>query len=144
MAGELEVIVATNAFGMGIDKADIRFVVHHEFPKSLEAYYQETGRAGRDGLPSTAFLTYGLQDVVLHRKMVESSEADELHKRMEGQRLNAMLGYCEVTSCRRQVLLHHFGDRLRPGAGRVDQRHVDLGGSQRHPPHQHPDLRRER
>jgi ATP-dependent DNA helicase RecQ len=89
-------------------------------PSGLEAYYQETGRAGRDGLPATALLTYGLQDVVLRRRMLETSEADELHKRAERQRLDAMLAYCELVTCRRQTLLRHFGDELPEPCGNCD------------------------
>ncbi|MCK9997309.1 MAG: DNA helicase RecQ, partial [Candidatus Krumholzibacteria bacterium] len=114
------VIVATIAFGMGIDKPDVRFVLHLDMPSGLEAYYQETGRAGRDGLPATALLTYGLQDVVLRRRMLESSGADDLHKRIERQRLEAMLAYCELVTCRRQVLLNHFGDDLPEPCGNCD------------------------
>jgi len=114
------VIVATIAFGMGIDKPDVRFVLHLDMPSGLEAYYQETGRAGRDGLPATALLTYGLQDVVLRRRMLESSGADNLHKRIERQRLEAMLAYCELVTCRRQVLLRHFGDYLPEPCGNCD------------------------
>ena len=106
------VMVATIAFGMGIDKPDVRFVIHNDMPSGLEAYYQETGRAGRDGLPATALLTYGLQDVVLRRRMLENSEADDRHKRIERQRLEAMLAWCELVTCRRQALLRHFGDDL--------------------------------
>ncbi|MBF0183135.1 MAG: DNA helicase RecQ [Magnetococcales bacterium] len=104
------IIVATIAFGMGIDKPDVRFVAHLDLPKSLEAYYQETGRAGRDGLAADAFLTYGMEDVVLLRRLIESSEAEERFKRIEMRKLEALLGYCETTSCRRRVLLNAFGD----------------------------------
>jgi ATP-dependent DNA helicase RecQ len=114
------VIVATIAFGMGIDKPDVRFVLHLDMPSGLEAYYQETGRAGRDGLPATALLTYGLQDVVLRRRMLESSGADDLHKRIERQRLESMLAYCELVTCRRQVLLNHFGDEMPEPCGNCD------------------------
>jgi len=114
------VMVATIAFGMGIDKPDVRFVAHLDLPRSLEAYYQETGRAGRDGLPATAWLAYGLQDVITLRKMAEASEADELHKRRERQRLDAMLGYCELASCRRRALLAHFGESLDDDCGNCD------------------------
>ena len=114
------VIVATIAFGMGIDKPDVRFVLHLDMPSGLEAYYQETGRAGRDGLPATALMTYGLQDVVLRRRMLESSGADDLHKRIERQRLESMLAYCELVTCRRQVLLNHFGETMPDPCGNCD------------------------
>ncbi|MFM8331137.1 MAG: DNA helicase RecQ [Candidatus Methylumidiphilus sp.] len=114
------IVVATIAFGMGIDKPNVRFVAHLDLPKSLEAYYQETGRAGRDGLPANAWMVYGLQDVIALRRMVEESEADELHKRVERHKLDAMLGFCELTSCRRQTLLGYFGDRLDQPCGNCD------------------------
>ncbi len=104
------IMVATIAFGMGIDKPDVRFVAHIDLPKSLEAYYQETGRAGRDGAPSTAWMVYGLQDVIQLRQMLDGSEGSEEHKRIERHRLDAMLGLCEITSCRRQAILHYFGE----------------------------------
>ncbi|MDX1432810.1 MAG: DNA helicase RecQ [Gammaproteobacteria bacterium] len=114
------VIVATIAFGMGIDKPNVRFVAHLDLPKSIEAYYQETGRAGRDGLPADAWMVYGLQDVIRLRQMLETSEAAERHKRVERGKLEAMLGYCEVTSCRRQVLLAHFDEVLEQPCGNCD------------------------
>ncbi|KAA3628896.1 MAG: DNA helicase RecQ [Proteobacteria bacterium] len=114
------IIVATIAFGMGIDKPDVRFVAHLNLPKSLEAYYQETGRAGRDGLPADAWMSYGLQDVITLRQMMESSEADEQHKRVERHKLDAMLGFCELTTCRRQALLAYFGDHLDQPCGNCD------------------------
>ncbi|MFI9309766.1 DNA helicase RecQ [Streptomyces triculaminicus] len=103
------VMVATIAFGMGIDKPDVRFVAHLDLPKSVEGYYQETGRAGRDGLPSTAWLAYGLQDVVQQRKMIDGSEGDDAHRRRLGTHLDAMLALCETVSCRRVRLLEYFG-----------------------------------
>ncbi|WP_213008200.1 DNA helicase RecQ [Actinoplanes toevensis] len=109
------VMVATIAFGMGIDKPDVRFVAHLDLPKSVEGYYQETGRAGRDGLPSTAWLAYGLQDVVQQRKMIESSDGDAAHRRNASQHLDAMLALCETVSCRRGQLLAYFGQREAEG-----------------------------
>jgi len=114
------IMVATIAFGMGIDKPDVRFVAHLDMPKTIEAYYQETGRAGRDGAPATALLLYGLQDVIKLREMMASSEGNEEFKRAEQQRLNAMLGLCEVTSCRRQVVLRYFGEELAQPCGNCD------------------------
>lgn len=114
------IMVATIAFGMGIDKPDVRFVAHLDLPKSIEAYYQETGRAGRDGLPATAWMVYGLQDVIKLRQMLDQSNGSEEHKRTERQRLDAMLGLCEITSCRRQSLLHYFGDTLDKPCGNCD------------------------
>jgi ATP-dependent DNA helicase RecQ len=105
------VMVATIAFGMGIDKPDVRFVVHLDLPKSVEGYYQETGRAGRDGLPSTAWLAYGLQDVVQQRKMIDTSEGDDAHRRRLGSHLDAMLALCETVECRRVRLLAYFGQK---------------------------------
>jgi ATP-dependent DNA helicase RecQ len=104
------VMVATIAFGMGIDKPDVRFVAHLDLPKSVEGYYQETGRAGRDGLPSTAWLAYGLQDVVQQRRMIDQSEGDRAHRQRLGQHLDAMLALCETLQCRRVQLLDYFGE----------------------------------
>ena len=114
------VIVATIAFGMGIDKPDVRFVAHVDLPKSVEAYYQETGRSGRDGEPAQAWMIYGLQDVVRLRQMLEDSETDEQHKRIERGKLDALLGWCEITTCRRAALLRYFGDEPPDACGNCD------------------------
>lgn len=114
------IIVATIAFGMGIDKPNVRFVAHLDMPKSIEAYYQETGRAGRDGEDATALLFYGMEDVVKLSQMAANSEGSEEFKRHERQRLNAMLGLCEMTSCRRQALLHYFDDMMDSPCGNCD------------------------
>jgi len=108
------VMVATIAFGMGIDKPDVRFVAHLDLPKSVEGYYQETGRAGRDGLASTAWLSYGLQDVVQQRKLIDSSAGDEAHRRRQSQHLDAMLALCETVGCRRVQMLGYFGEQSEP------------------------------
>jgi ATP-dependent DNA helicase RecQ len=104
------VMVATIAFGMGIDKPDVRFVLHVDLPGSIEAYYQETGRAGRDGLPAEAMMLYGAADMALRRRFIEESEAPDQRKRMEHRKLDALLGFAESSQCRRQVLLRYFGD----------------------------------
>ncbi|MCG5512114.1 DNA helicase RecQ [Ectothiorhodospira shaposhnikovii] len=114
------IIVATIAFGMGIDKPNVRFVAHLNLPKSIEAYYQETGRAGRDGLAADAWMSYGLQDVITLRQMVDASDADESHKRVERHKLDAMLGLCETVTCRRQTLLPYFGEPLAEPCGNCD------------------------
>ncbi len=114
------IMVATIAFGMGIDKSNVRFVAHLGLPKSPEAYYQETGRAGRDGLSANAWMLYGYQDVVMLRQMITNSDANEQRKSVEQRKLDAMLGFCETTVCRRQVLLGYFGESLEKPCGNCD------------------------
>jgi ATP-dependent DNA helicase RecQ len=114
------VLVATIAFGMGIDKPDVRFVAHLDLPASLEAFYQETGRAGRDGLPAETLMLYGMQDLVQRRRMIDDGEAPEDVKRVEHAKLEALLGVCETAGCRRQALLSHFGETLAEPCGNCD------------------------
>lgn len=114
------IIVATIAFGMGIDKPNVRFVAHMDLPKSMEGYYQETGRAGRDGLPANAWMTYGMGDVVSMRQMLDSGDASEERKRLEQHKLNGLLGYCESTDCRHQSILRYFGEAHAGNCGQCD------------------------
>ena len=114
------VMVATIAFGMGIDKSNVRFVFHFNLPKTIEAYYQEIGRSGRDGEPATAQLLYGLEDVVLSRRLISDAEGEQSHKMRELRKLDALVGFCEATVCRRQVLLSHFGEHRFERCGNCD------------------------
>ena len=114
------IMVATIAFGMGIDKPDVRFVVHYDLPKSIEAYYQETGRAGRDGLPSNALLLFGVGDIALMRSMIAGSDNDEMRKQLEVRKLEALVGFCASTRCRRQILLEYFGETPRHSCNNCD------------------------
>ena len=116
---EVEIIVATIAFGMGIDKPNVRFVIHYDLPKHLEGYYQETGRAGRDGLPAEALLLYGLQDIALIKSLIENSENQE-QKRIESHKLNCMIAFAEAQTCRRRVLLNYFSESMQKDCGNCD------------------------
>ena len=120
------VMVATIAFGMGIDKPDVRFVAHLDLPSSMEAYYQETGRSGRDGQPADAWMVYSLGDVVAMRRLLETSDGDAVFKRIQQQKLEALFGYCESAGCRRQILLGYFGEAYPDACGNCDTCDQDI------------------